>query len=355
MFYIKKIKINNFRCFKSKEFDFSPFVNIIIGPNGCGKTTIVEAVSYLCLGKSFKGAKDRDVVALNEEYFNVISEFEEKQTNKVVVSYSQNQKRIKKDAKVFNTLSEYVGEYVVVDFCPDDLYIIKGSPAERRRFIDLFVSQLDKKYLLTLSEFKKILKLRNEYLKNTEENKIDNNYLDVTTEQLIEKAKIIISYRTKYVNQINTLLKVISKELTNDQETVEINYEPNIASDLIEKIMISNRKKDIICQNTSNGPQKDDFIIKINGKEANLYGSQGQIRTAVLALKIACFKIFKQYKEKVVIILDDVFSELDLNRQKYLLNYIKDSAQTFITTTDVKKIPEEVLNFSKIIEIKESE
>ena len=191
MLYIKTVKLNNFRCFKSKNLEFKPNVNILIGDNGCGKTSVVEGVSYLCLGKSFKSAKDKDVLSVNESYFNIISEIiSDNEENKVVISYDGNNKRVKNGEVVCKTLSEYVGKYKLIAFSPDDLSIIKGGPSNRRRFIDLFISQCDNRYLKLLVEYKKILKF---IVTNTEFDDT-HSYDDAITDRLVSFNDLPISY-----------------------------------------------------------------------------------------------------------------------------------------------------------------
>lgn len=355
MFYVKSIKINNFRCFDEKKIEFKPGINIIVGANGTGKTSIVEAISYIGLGKSFKKAKDKDVLKFNKPYFNIICALASDNDEKLVISYDGQNKKIKKEEELYKTLSEFVGLYKVVTFCPDDLDIIKGYPADRRHFLDIFISQCDNRYLKLLVEYKKILKSRNEFLKNVVDNVYDNVLYDILTDKLIEYGKEIIKLRSIYVKELNNIVNKISKTLTDTKEETIITYNPNTKYEDYEKTIKSNMKLDLLTKGTNFGPQKDDLVITINGKYANTYGSQGQIRSAVLSLKLSIYEIFKNNTKDVLVILDDVLSELDLHRQIDLLNYIKDSSQVFITSTDVNEIPNDIINESNVIAIKEGE
>ena len=241
MISVKNIKFNNFRCFSSKTFVFDSEINILTGNNGCGKTSIVEGISYLCLGKSFRGAKDRDVLKLNSDYFNIISEIDDQNNiEKVVISYDGVNKRVKYGEIICKTLSEYVGKYKLVSFSPDDLDVVKGSPAIRRRFIDLFISQCDNNYLKVLVEYKKVLKMRNEFLKNINNQQYDKILFDVINENIIKYGKIIIDTRAKYINLLNVYVKNISKELSNNKEEVDIVYNPNVNINYYEKTLINN-------------------------------------------------------------------------------------------------------------------
>lgn len=355
MFYIKNIKINNFRCFKSCDFSFDPKINILIGNNGCGKTTVVEAISYLCLGKSFKNAKDADVLRFNQPYFNVIANLDGENEEKLVISYDGKQKKIKKDEYVYKTLSEHVGIYKLISFCPDDLDIIKGTPSIRRNFLDVFISQYDITYLKMLVQYKKVLKTRNEFLKNVENDRYDRILFGVINEKLVQTGLEIIKLRNNYISLLNEYAKSVSKQLLNDGKYIEIKYLSDVAEDEFKKTVKNCEKHDLMCKTTSHGPHRDDFTVSFGGVDASSYSSQGQIRIAVLALKLAIYQMFSKQNNNIIIILDDVFSELDINRQSFLMEYIKNVGQVFITTTEISKLPSDIKENSKIIEIKEGE
>lgn len=353
MFYIKNLKLNNFRCFKSIEFNFSPNINMLIGLNGVGKTSVVEGISYLCLGKSFKNAKDKDVLRNEAEYFNIISTIYSNDDERIVIGYDGQHKRIKKGEKICKTLSEHVGEYKLISFSPDDLYIIKGAPAERRQFLDTFISQIDTLYLKTLSEYKKILKIRNEFLKNIIDNNYDKVMFDIINQKLIANGKKVVELREKYISILKNKIKLVSNDLFHKEMNIEIEYIPDVSLVNYEKEISECVNIDLLSKITTKGPQKDDICIYINNKHANTFSSQGQIRIAVLSMKLAVYEIFKEIDDNIIIVLDDVLSELDKNKQIYLLNYVKKVGQIFITTTDIDKIPEDVKENSNIIEIKE--
>lgn len=355
MLFVKNIKINNFRCFDSKKIDFKPNINILIGSNGCGKTSIVEGISYLCLGKSFKNAKDSEVLKFGKEYFNVICDIQDQNDKKVVISFDGNHKKVKDGDTICQTLSEYVGKYKLISFSPDDLDIIKGSPSIRRRFLDMFIGQIDNNYLKVLVEYKKTLKMRNEFLKKIDNGSFDSIMFEVLNEKLISTGKIIIEKRNKYIDILNRYIKDISKQLSNGKEIVNIQYNPNVILENFEKSIESHKKLDILSKQTNIGPQKDDLNIYLNEELASIYGSQGQIRLSVLSMKLGVFEVFKEIDQNIIIILDDVFSELDNERQVFLLEYIKNTGQVFITCTDINKMPEELKESSNIINIEEGE
>lgn len=352
MLYIDSLKINNFRCFKTKEFKFDSNINIFVGNNGCGKTSVVEAISYLCLGKSFKNAKDKEVIKIGEQYFNIISNIVEKDSKRIVVGYDGVHKRIRNGDIIYKSLSEHVGTYKLLSFCPDDLEIIKGSPSIRRRFIDLYISQCDNLYLKALVEYKKILKIRNEFLKNIENGKYDSLYFDILTDKLMQAGKIVIELRKKYIDILNKYMEKVAISLTNSKHTVKINYMPDIFD--INEIKKA-YKIDLNSNTTTKGLQKDDIVVMFDDKEASIYSSQGQIRLCVLTMKLAIYKMFIDNNSNMIIILDDVFSELDNEKQIQLMNYIKNVGQVFITTTEIDRIPNELVEKSNIIYMKEGE
>ena len=354
MFYIKNVKINNFRCYLTKEVEFSPNSNIIIGKNASGKTSLVEAVCYLCLGKSFKNAKDVELIKINKDYFNIIGNIieNEEKNNRIVIGYDTKTKKINYNGKVMSSISDYVGKYKVITFSPDDLELIKGTPTVRRRFIDINLCQIDSKYLKLLMEYKHLLKRRNEILKL--EN-IDSKYLDILSGEIIERAKYIINKRRKIVEMLNEYIEKKSKFLTNDQEIVELEYFPNVTEEEIKNKFKNDLKIDILTKTTNNGPHRDDLNIYINRQKASIFASQGQIRTAVLAIKLGIADSFRSNNESMIIILDDVLSELDINRQIKLLESIKNGNQVFITTTDIKNIPSNIIKDSKIENIEDGE
>ena len=355
MIYIKSIKFNNFRCFKSKNFEFKPNINILIGDNGCGKTSVVEGISYLCLGKSFRGAQDREVLNFNSEYFNIVSTISENIDEKVVISYDKTQKRIKKEEYIYKTLSEYVGMYKLISFSPDDLYIIKGTPGNRRAFIDTFLSQYDSNYLKSLAEYKKTLKIRNEFLKKIENDQYDKVMLDVIDEKLVNSGNVVIKLREKYINNLNEQLKIVSNDLLKEKESISISYCCSLLGKDFKNVIENNKKVDILSKTTTQGPQRDDVIITFNGLDASSFSSQGQIRVAILGIKLAVYEMFLKFNDNIIIVLDDVFSELDNTKQQFLMEYIEKVGQVFITTTDVDKLPNELKEKSNIIRIREGE
>lgn len=349
MFYLKHIKLTNFRCYDAATYDFYPGINIILGDNATGKTSLVEAIHCLGFGRSFKSSKDSELIKKSSFYYNIRGEFiSENEINDILLAYDAENKQIKHNEKVYKSISEYLGYFNTVVFSPDDLELIKGSPAIRRKFLDINLAQINKQYLYTLIRFKALLKERNQYLKT----QTDPTLLNVLTESFIDTSKRVISQREAFVASLNQVVGPISLKLSKGREKVELVYKPNVNVDNLWKSAKEHASYDTLMQTTTWGPSRDEVLILINGELAATYSSQGQIRTACLAIKLALTEQFSEFNDKIIVILDDVFSELDSERQNELLMLLNKTKQIFITTTSVDNLSPEVLNNSKIIEIR---
>lgn len=359
MFAIKNIKLNNFRSYNNKMYEFSDKINVLYGANAVGKTSVLEAIAYLGLCKSFRGAKDKDVIKNDQSFFFVKGEFsfENEIKDEIIISFDGKDKKIKKNNYFFQKVSDFFGYFNVVTFEPVDLNLVKGGPIERRKFLDVNISQYNKEYMVSIMRFNKILKKRNEFLKSIEELTACNvEYLDSIDELFAKEAIRVIENREKFVKELNEEIKRTSFELSLGNEEVSVEYKPSEKVENFVKNLKNKRKYDMISQSTSLGPHRDDVLVRINGKEAENYASQGQIRTAVIALKLGLATYLRKYNEKQIILLDDVFSELDKDRQNRLLELLNGKSQIFITTTSVSNINEEIKKQSKLIEVtKENE
>lgn len=359
MVYIKKISLINFRCYKNNNFEFKKGINVVCGDNATGKTSLMEALYISSMGKSHRTNSDLDIVTYNNDYYSIILEtFESNNENndKIAILYSNIGKKISKNGKIFKSLSQYIGYFNVVIFSPDDLKLIKGDPKYRRRFLDINISQINKEYLNDLTEYNKILRERNELLKQIN---YDGKYisqankamLDIYTGVLITKGKKIIRNRKDFVTEINKYIKENVKNITNNQEEGWISYLPNVNEETIEQEFKKKEINDLFAGTTTAGPHRDDFETYVNGKNANIYASQGQQRTLALAVKVGLAMLIRDTKDDVIVIIDDVFGELDENRQKYLMNILKKYEQIFITTTSMKYLTEDIIKVSNIIKI----
>ncbi len=351
MFYLKDVKLSNFRCYESYYQEFSPNINIIIGDNAVGKTSLIESVYVLAVTKSHKSTSDMELIKYNADFCFVKGTFIDDKKTEVVFSLSSKGKQIVKNAKKVKHLSEYVGFFYVVMFCPEDLELIKGAPSSRRKFLDINISQLNNNYLESLIKYKKILKDRNLLLKDLAENKrFDSELLPILTEQLVNEGKKIVSFRKEFIARINKFFMERVKSISNNKEIVRIEYCPSCDEENMSKAFKEKEKLDLLTKTTNCGPHRDDFVIYFNDKET-CYASQGQQRTFALALELALIDLIKEKSDKIIVVLDDVFGELDIQRQKELIKLLEIEYQIFITTTSIDHLDDEILKNSKVIKI----
>ena len=355
--HLKSIKLTNFRCHKATKLDFHKGVNILLGKNAVGKTSVVEAISYLSVGKSHKTNTDQEIIQFNSSYTMIDALLEQEGGNtNLFVAITPEGKRIKRDGKVLKTISEHVGFLNSVVFSPEDVSLLVKSPSERRRFLDVGISQIDKEYLIKLSNYKKLLKQRNELLKMQEvENFVDKTLLQVITNELAKQAQGIIKKREQFIGELNSYVLEAGKKVSNGNEDFKIIYIPNSRSEELNKRYEERLNYDLFQKTTSVGPHRDDFMIVESDKNIATYGSQGQIRTAALSLKLGLSEYYASKGIEMIVILDDVFSELDKTRQNKLLETLKDNNQVFITTTSIDDIDELLIRNSNIIMVEKGE
>ena len=331
--WINKIKINNFRNYNNEEINLNKNINIFYGENAQGKTNIIEAIFLSSIGKSFRTNKDKELIKLNEENCNIELFFNKSDREGKIKINIENKKNIFVNGIKLKKLSELLGNINVVIFTPDDINILKGGPQNRRKFLDIMISQLRPKYMHIYNSYLKVLEERNNYLKNIENQKQD--LLDIWDERLAEYGYQVFEYRKEFINKIKNKIVNIHKKITNNKEEINIEYKSDCENKNEFINLLNNRKKlDIIKGFTTRGIHRDDFTIYINNLPVDIYGSQGQHRTAILSLKLAELQvIYDEIGENPILLLDDFMSELDENRRKSFLENIKDT-QVIITCTD---------------------
>ncbi len=336
--YIKKVKLENFRNYDNLEVEFKKDFNLIYGNNAQGKTNILEAIYLSAIGKSFQTNKDSEMIKIGKEKAKVEIEYETKdREGKITVEIA--------DKKTFfingikqKKISDIIGKINIVLFYPDNIDIIKGGPAERRRFLDIMISQLKPNYIHILNKYLKTLDQRNAYLKQIKFDNKSKDMLEIWDESLSQLSYQIYTYRSEYIQKIKEKIKVVHNKITNcgqQDEKIEISFISSGKSqkDFYENLL-RNRENDIRKGYTSTGSHRDDFDIYINDKKVNVYGSQGQQRTSVLSLKLTELNIIQdEIGESPILLLDDFMSELDENRRNNLTNAIENN-QVFITCTD---------------------
>ena len=333
--WINKIKINNFRNYENQEINLEKNVNVFYGENAQGKTNIIEAIFLCSMGKSFRAKQDKEMIRLNQNNAVVEVEFQKSDRQAKIKIQLGTRKTVYINGVKIKKLSELLGNLNVVMFTPDDISILKGGPQNRRRFLDIMISQLRPNYMYNLNLYLKTLEQRNNYLRQIREENKNENMLDIWDEELSNYAINIYNYRKEFIEKIKNKIKNIHSEITNNKEEIEIEYLSEcISKEKYLELLKQRRKLDIIKGYTTKGIHRDDFNIYINKKELGIYGSQGQHRTAILSLKLSELNIVKdEIDESPILLLDDFMSELDEKRRKNFLEKIND-VQVIITCTE---------------------
>ena len=327
---LSNLKLKNFRNYHETKLEFSPNINVLIGENAQGKTNLLESIYVLAMTKSHRTTNDRELIEFSEKSAFLEGIVEKKTGNlRLSLSLSKKGKTARVNSLETPRLSQYIGKLNVILFSPEDLSLVKGSPAVRRRFIDMEFGQIDAVYLYELTRYRTILRDRNVYLKQLQTRQsTDRVYLEVLTEQLAKSgAKIIASI----------------DDLEMNQDAIEIRLK-----ETFETIV----DKEIFQGTTLIGPHRDDVSFKVNGKNVQTYGSQGQQRTTALAVKLAEIDLMRaKTGEYPVLLLDDVLSELDGKRQTHLLKAIQDKVQTFLTTPGLNDIARQLIKQPRLFRI----
>lgn len=354
MFHLKSIKLNNFRCFKVREFEFSDKVNIIYGNNAVGKTSLVESIYVLGCCKSHRTNEDDNLVKIGESYYSITANISNINgiDDEINIMYTQKGKKIALNNKIYKNMSEYIGFFKVILFCPEDITLIVGAPKDKRRFLDMSICFYDKKYMNTIILYKKVLKQRNEYLKLIENGiNIDYVLLETYTNELVRLGEEIILTRRQFIGKLNETLNEKVMLISGSDEEAYVEYKPNCDEYNIEKAMKNNLKVDMLTKTTTCGPHKDTFTVIINKQDSSVFASQGQQKTLTLALKLALADVIKKVDSNIIIVLDDVFGELDQWRQNNILKLLETNNQIFITTTSIDSLTKEIIKNSNIINI----
>ncbi len=350
---IKSLELADFRNYESLEINFDKGTNILYGDNAQGKTNILEAIYVSATTKSHKGSKDKEIINFNKEESHIRTYLlKEDEEIRVDMHLRKNKsKGIAIDGQKIKKAADLMGLLNVVFFSPEDLSIIKNGPAERRRFADMELCQLDSFYLYNLNHYNKIINQRNKLLKDMYFNPELRETLNIWDSQLISFGSKIIERRQQFAGQLCEIIYDIHKKLSGNKEEIIIKYEPDVSVDDFEKMMRINQERDIKLKQTTTGPHRDDFSFIVNGIDIRKYGSQGQQRTAALSLKLSEIELVKKVsKDTPVLLLDDVLSELDSNRQNYLLNSIG-NIQTIITCTGLDEFINNRFEINKVFKV----
>lgn len=359
--YLKRIELINFRNYTHVKASFNKGINIIYGKNAQGKTNLLESIYLLGLTNSHRSTIDNSLINSKKDFLQVKGILKKDKIDTDLEIFLDYKKKIMKiDNSSISKVSDYISNMNIIIFTPDDLDIIKGSPQVRRKFLNVELSQLYSNYYLVLNEYEKLLRIRNEYLKNVNRtNKMDDNYFEILTSYLVDKAIIIYKMRQKFVDKFNMFCSNIYKDIT-DYSGFKIVYKKNIeleTNDIMLKQKILDKFKakrdvEIKLSSTIYGPHRDDIEFYLNDINLKFYGSQGQQRLAVLVLKLSEVEIFKKYRESTpILLLDDIFSEIDKRKRENLLKYISKDIQTIITTTEIDNIDDDLIKKAKLFQV----
>ena len=350
---LKSVALSHFRNYDDLYMEFDKGTNILYGDNAQGKTNVLESIYVSGTTKSHKGSKDRELIQFGQEESHIQTVVEKGGLDYQIDMHLKKNKSkgiainripIKKASELFGILN-------IVFFSPEDLNIIKNGPSERRRFLDVELCQLDKIYLYNLTKYNKILNQRNRLLKDINFKPELLDTLAVWDMQLVEYGKKIIQTRKEFVEELNAIVYEIHKKISGNKEELVLKYEPDVIAENMEAQLEKCKEKDLRFGQTSVGPHRDDLCFMIKEIDVRKYGSQGQQRSCALSLKLSEIELVKKsIKETPIHILDDVLSELDSNRQNFLLNSIHD-IQTIITCTGLDEFVRNRFEINKIFKV----
>lgn len=366
---LKEIKLENFTNYESFKCALSEGVNIFIGDNGQGKSNLLDSIYYVACEHSARNHKDRDMILWGRDYFKISASFLNKfGLNEVEITYNKKKKEGKKTLLLnqykIEKAKDYVGYFNAVFFSPEDLYIVKGDPNLRRKYLDDELVQTDNQYFMYLYQYKKVLDQRNALLKEAYRRRSLLDSMAVWEEQLSKYGTFLLKCRLEMVHHLKNVAGDIHSFLTDGEETLDVSYESKLPVSLLESGQLAsfqslyfnqlkeNRITDLERGYTQLGPHRDDLGLLINGMSAKKFGSQGQQRTAALSLKIAEVELINNKKgEYPILLLDDVLSELDKKRKNKLFMRLEKGIQTVITSTDLNDIEPSISNKGKVFTI----
>ena len=357
---LKSITLTNYKSFSAKTVDFDPKINCFIGPNGIGKSNVLDAIYHLSFGKSYFNPISSQNIKHGEDFFAIKGSYKnESKEEVVIINFKKNDKKvIKRNNKKYEKFSDHIGFIPLVIISPSDRNLIAEGSDIRRKFIDSVISQSDKKYLENLINYNKILTQRNSLLKLIFKNKnFDKQTIQVYDSQLESIGEKIHMKRKMFLNDFIPVFKDKYKSISNNNEDVDIRYKTDLEFDKLSVLLQENLEKDMFLQYTSKGIHKDDLVFNINDYSVKKFGSQGQQKSLLIALKLAQFDFLKsQNKNNPILLLDDIFDKLDKNRVKQIINLVSanDFGQIFISDTDEERTIEsikEINNSNKIFKL----
>ncbi len=356
---ILNLKLVNFRNFSKINLKFSKSLNLIIGNNGSGKTNLIEAINILALTKTFRNVYDNVLIKKNEQSAIITGEVKGKIVNKYQIEITKEGKKAKINNNNINRLSDYISKILIVTFSSNDLKLIKDSPSTRRKIINIIISQLNNDYIKYLNEYTKLNKQRNSFLKVLYTNKtISLDYLDILTSKMIDNGLKVFEERKRIIDLINLKIGDYYKKITKNDK-LKINYKSdyeNKTKDQLINLYQKNIEKEITLGKTIIGIHADDIEFILDDNNIKDFGSEGQQKNAIIALKMCEIDLIKELKKEIpILLIDDLYSELDKNKIKNILDNLDLSMQIFITVTDLNKVNKNLRQQANILRIRDGE
>jgi DNA replication and repair protein RecF len=353
--HLRSLKLTHFKNYAARELAFSARLNCLTGLNGVGKTNVLDAIHYLCLTKSHRNLADRHLVQHGADFFRLEGLFERDETaEKVVAKFIVGQRKvIERNGAPCERLADHIGQFPVVMIAPDDIALVQEGSEERRRLLDATLSQLSPDYLQHLLRYNALLKQRNALLKTFgAERRFDAALLDVFDQQMLEPAAVIYAQRQAFVQHFQPAFQALYTELAQARETAALEYTTDLKQDntTYPELLRDRRDRDRELERSTVGPHRDDLTLLLNGRAVKQFASQGQLKSFLLALRLAQYEMLRQHNQSSpILLLDDIFDKLDARRVEQLVQLLLDRnfGQLFITDTQRARIEPIVAGFSR--------
>lgn len=360
--YLAQIKLTQFKNYGQLSLELSPRLNCLTGLNGMGKTNVLDAIHFLCMCKNHTGLNDKQLIRHNDAFFRIEGRFTiDGETQKIVAKFQSGQrKEMEKNGVAYERLTDYIGQFPVVMIAPDDVSLVQEGSEDRRRFLDATLSQISSGYLQNLLVYNALLRQRNALLKQfAEQKRFDAVLLESIDRQMPAPAQFIFEQRKQFVETFRPLFHDLYAAISNSRETVDVQYDSDLSDGMLEDLLPAVVEKDRILQRSTVGPHRDDLALFMDGKPVKKFASQGQLKSFLLALRLAQYEVLRQVKGIApILLLDDIFDKLDAQRVRHLVGLLigRDFGQIFITDTQRGRIEEIIASFSgeyKLFEVED--